>query len=55
MSTGNPCWLAKDINAVRAKIRPNKTDAGSFTVVLSLNTLFTIVMYNKAHILEFTI
>ncbi len=38
MSAGNPCWLAKDINAGRAKIRPNKTDAGSITVGLSEQT-----------------
>ncbi len=43
MSAGNPCWLAKDINAVRAKIRPNKTDAGSFTVGLNKKTAGALV------------
>ncbi len=44
MSAGNPCWLAKDINAVRAQIRPNKTDAGSITVGLTalLNLMHNI-------------
>ncbi len=40
--------LAKDINAVRAKIRPNKTDAGSFTVGLITKNRRRIIMVVKS-------